>query len=170
VLVPGRRTGVVVLANSNTVPATAVAAAALDVARATADAGDEEGVAALRRLLPLGIAPVADVLAARGPEAAADELSRIGTMDPPAFDLDEDELFGDGVWGAIELHRTDLAWPQLRLWTDVRPGSSAAWGMTGWAHQVDGDADEAVRALTRALELDPGNDDASRILASLRPG
>jgi cytochrome c-type biogenesis protein CcmH/NrfG len=35
---------------------------------------------------------------------------------------------------------------------------------------VDGDADEAVRALTRALELDPGNDDASRILASLRAG
>jgi CubicO group peptidase (beta-lactamase class C family) len=169
VLVPGRRTGVVVLANSNTVPATAVAAAALDIALATSDAGDEDGIAALRRLLPLGIAPVADVLAAEGPSAAADELTRIGTLDPPAFDLDEDELFGDGVWGAIELHRTDLAWPQLRLWTGVRPDSSAAWGMTGWAHQVDGDTDEAVRALTRALELDPGNDDASRILASLRP-
>jgi hypothetical protein len=168
--VPERHTGVVVLANSNTVPATDIAAAALDIALATATAPrDDEGLAALRRILPLGIAPVADVLAEAGPEAAADELRRIGALDPPAFDLDEDELFGDGVWGAIELHRTDLAWPQLRLWTDVRPDSSAAWSMTGWAHQVDGDLEDAASALTRALALDPGNDDAARTLASLHP-
>jgi CubicO group peptidase (beta-lactamase class C family) len=66
VLVPDRRTGVVVLANSNTVPTSAIAAAALDVALAdvplaeasygtTEELGD--GVSALRTLLPRSSAP-----------------------------------------------------------------------------------------------------------------
>jgi CubicO group peptidase (beta-lactamase class C family) len=162
VLVPERRTGVVVMANSNTVPATALVAAALDVACG----GAGEGLRALRSVLPLGSGPVADVLVAAGPAAAAAELNRLTALDPPTFELDDD-MFEDGVWGAIELHRTELAWPLLRLWTEVRPSSPAAWTMTGWAHQVDGDLDRAVSALRRALDLDPDNDDASRILGDL---
>ena len=71
------------------------------------------------------------------------------------------------MWGAIELHRTSLVWPLLRVWTDVRPDSSAAWTMTGWAHQVDGHPDLARSLLQRALDLDPENDDAALIMSSL---
>lgn len=76
--------------------------------------------------------------------------------EPAEYALDEDE-FEKAVWGAIELHRTSLVWPLLRVWTSVRPNSSAAWTMTGWAHQVDGDPDRAQSILRRALDLDtPG--------------
>jgi CubicO group peptidase (beta-lactamase class C family) len=170
-LVPGRRTGVVVLANSNTVPLSTIAKAALDVALAgpsVRSGGPEvgDGVAALRSVLPLVVAPVAETLAESGPAAAAATLHRLAAADPAEHDLD-DEVFADAVWGAIELHRTDLVWPLLRLWTEARPSSSTAWSMTGWAHQVDGDHEPARRALGRALELDPGNDDAALVLGTL---
>lgn len=82
VLLPEQRVGVVVLANSNAVPTSNIAAAALDVAL-----GEESG---------------------------------------------------EAVWGAIELHRTDLVWPLLRVWTELRPDSSEARTMTDWARRVDG--------------------------------
>ena len=71
------------------------------------------------------------------------------------------------MWGAIELHRTSLVWPLLQVWTAVCPGSSTAWTMTGWAHQVDGRLDLARSLLQRALDLDPENDDAALILGNL---
>ena len=71
------------------------------------------------------------------------------------------------MWGAIELHRTGLAWPLLRVWTALRPGSSVAWTMTGWAHQVDGEPDLARTHLLRALDLDPENHDAALIMSGL---
>jgi hypothetical protein len=175
VLVPERRTGVVVLANSNTVPTGLVAKAALDVALAdvplsalSAVPPEElgEGVAAMRALLPPVVGPVAETLSESGPEAAVATFHRLAAAEPADFDLD-DEGFEDAVWGAIELHRASLVRPLLRVWTTVRPDSSAAWTMTGWAHQVDGDPDAARRLLGRALELDPGNADAALILSNL---
>jgi Flp pilus assembly protein TadD len=71
------------------------------------------------------------------------------------------------VWGAIELHRTSMVWPLLREWTALRPDSSAAWTMTGWAHHVDGQPDLARSLLRRALDLDPANDEAALILSNL---
>lgn len=161
-LVPERRTGVAVLANANTVPVSGIARAALDVALGTDPA---EGVAALRALLPSGVAGVARTLSASGPDAAAAELRRLAAADPPTLDLD-DELFVDAVWGAVELHRPDLVRPLLRLWSGQRPGSSPAWTMTGWAHLVDGDHDRGRALLTRALELDPGNEEAAALLGT----
>ena len=174
VLVPERRTGVVVLANSNTVPASAIAKAALDIALSDvlpAGSGgmpDEvgEGVATMRALLRPVVGPVADTLTTSGPDAARAELRRLSAVDPPELDLDDDG-FEDAVWGAIELHRTSLVWPLLRLWTELRPGSSTAWTMTGWAHQVDGDPYLARSLLRRALDLDPENRDAALIMTSL---
>ena len=162
VLVPGRQIGVVVLANSNTVPTGAVAAAALEIA--LADVG--EGVAALRAFLPPVVGPVAATLTTSGPDAARAEFHRLAAVEPAELDLD-DEGFTDAVWGAIELHRTSLVWPLLRVWTEVRPDSSAAWTMTGWAHQVDGQPDLARSLLRRALDLDPENDEAAQIMSSL---
>lgn len=163
VLVPDRRTGVVVLANSNTVPTSGIAAAALDLSLAD-PAGP--GVAAMRALLPSIVGPVAETLTASGPDAAAAAFHRLAAAEPAAFDLDDEE-FVKAVWGAIELHRTSLVWPLLRVWAEVRPHSSAAWTMTGWAHQVDGRADLARVLLRRALDLDPENEDAALILGSL---
>jgi CubicO group peptidase (beta-lactamase class C family) len=175
VLVPERRTGVVVLANSNTVPTSTVAAAALDVTLAdvphpmitgVTPAESGQGVAAMRALLPPVVGPVAETLTTSGPDAAAATFHRLAAVEPAEFDLD-DEGFIHAVWGAIELHRTSLVWPLLRVWTDVRPDSSAAWTMTGWAHQVDGHLDLARGLLRRALDLDPDNHEAAQIMSSL---
>jgi CubicO group peptidase (beta-lactamase class C family) len=175
VLVPDRRTGVVVLANSNTAPTWTISAAALDVVLAdpalSAISGatpDEPGagLAALRAMLPSVVGPVAEMLARSGPDAAAAAFHRLAAVEPAEFDLD-DEGFVDAVWGAIELHRTSLVWPLLRVWTELRPDSSAAWTMTGWAHQVDGQLDLARSLLRRALDLDPENHDAALIMSSL---
>ena len=177
VLVPERRTGVVVLANSNTVPTGAIAAAALDIVLADPAptelpgvSPDEwgEGVAELRAQLPPVVGPVAEKLVTSGPDAATAVFHRLAAAEPAELDL-TDEGFEDAVWGAIELHRTSLVWPLLRLWTTVRPDSSVAWTMTGWAHQVDGDVRLARSLLRRALDLDPANDDAALILGNLPP-
>ncbi|HET9946109.1 MAG TPA: serine hydrolase [Actinomycetes bacterium] len=176
VLVPDRRTGVVVLANSNTAPTWDLTAAALDIAltdgrhSATSRTTDEvgEGVAAMRAMLPPIVDPVAATLSSSGPEAAKAEFHRLAAVEPAEFDLDDDE-FDKAVWGAIELHRTDLVWPLLRVWTELRPDSSAAWTMTGWAHRVDGHHDEARSLLRRALDLDPENEDAVLIMSNLPP-
>ena len=167
VLVPDRRAGVVVLANSNTVPTSYLCAAALDLALATPD-GADGGVAAMRALLPPVVGPVAETLSGSGPEAAMAEFHRLAALEPAGFDLDDDGFEG-AVWGAIELHRTDLVWPLLRVWTELRPDSATAWTMSGWAHQVDGEPDLARSILRRALDLDPYNEDAALIMGNLPP-
>ena len=132
-----------------------------------------DGVAALRALLPSVVGPVAEALTTSGPDAAVATFHRLAAAEPAEFDLD-DEGFIDAVWGAIELHRTELVWPLLRVWTGLRPDSSDAWTMSGWAHQVDGRIDLARALLRRALDLDPENDgrraDLERAPTGLRRG
>jgi hypothetical protein len=91
----------------------------------------------MRALLPPVVGPVAETLRTSGADAAVAAFHRLAAVEPAELDLDDDG-FEDAVWGAIELRRTSLVWPLLRVWTEVRPDSSAAWTMTGWAHQVDG--------------------------------
>lgn len=177
VLLPQQGVGVVILANSNTVATSLIAQAALDVVLGSADEDDgpadpaarsRDGIDVLRSLLPPVVQPLAEVLSASGVDAATRAYEQLSTTDPVTHDLD-DEGFQDAVWGAIELHRTDLVWPLLRLWTQLRPESSAAWTMTGWAHAVDGEPDRARPLLGRALQLDPDNDEAALILGNLPP-
>jgi len=165
-LVPEQRTGVVVLANSNTVPTWDIVAAALDLALAPTGVSTDDGVAGLRALLPPVVGPVARALAREGPDAAAEVFRRLAAAEPAEYDVDDGE-FEKAVWGAIELHRTSLVWPLLRVWTGLRPDSSTAWTMTGWAHLVDGQDEPARVSLRRALDLDPDNDDAALILTTL---
>lgn len=115
---------------------------------------------------PLSSVRLPGFLTTTGPDAAIENFHRLAAIEPAEFDLD-DEWFIDAVWGAIELHRTSLVWPLLRVWTALRPDSSAAWTMTGWAQQVDGDLDQATRLLERALDLDPDNDDAALLLHNI---
>ncbi len=175
VLVPDRRTGVVVLANSNTLPTGSIAAAALDVVlsdvplAALQSAEPQElgdGFVQLDSLLPPVTRPLADALATTGAADAREIFHRLAEEGPARYDLD-DEVFIDAVWGAIELHHTELVWPLLRLWTDLRPDSSDAWTMTGWAHQVDSRHEQARQDLRRALDLDPDNAEAAQILSGL---
>jgi CubicO group peptidase (beta-lactamase class C family) len=166
VMVPELRTGVVVLANSNNIPAPDIAAAALDIALADVPlSAKPDGVTDLRAFPRSVVGPVAEVLRASGPEAAKVELGRLAGVEPAEFDLDEG--FVDATWGAMELHRPSLVWPLLRLWTDVRPDSSDAWTMTGCAHQLEGQLDLARSALRRAIDLNPENDDAAQILSKI---
>lgn len=155
VLVPDRATGVVVLANSNTAPTGAVARAVLDVALDLPQHAGDTDPPRLDSLLPPVTVLLGRALAESGADAAVDAYHRLTSAVPATVDVD-DECFVDGVWGAIELHRPDLVRPLLDVWTTVRPGSSQAWAMTGWAHLVDGDTGPAAELLQRALDLDPG--------------
>ncbi|TCC06044.1 serine hydrolase domain-containing protein [Kribbella soli] len=167
VLVPELRTGVVVLANSNSIPASDIAAAALDIALADVPlSAKPDGMTDLRAFPRSVVGPVAEVLTTSGPDAAKVEFRRLAAVEPAEFDLD-DGGFVDATWGAVELHRPGLVWPLLRMWTDLRPDSSDAWTMTGCAHQLDGQLDLARSALRRAIDLDPENDDAAQILSKV---
>jgi CubicO group peptidase (beta-lactamase class C family) len=155
-LLPDLATGVVVLANSDTAPLGTLVRAALDLALG----GPAGRTAAPATPFTL---PVAAALASRGTDAAVETFHRLAPAEPGQADVQVEEA----VWGAIELHRTDLVRPLLDVWTTARPDSSPAWTMTGWAHLVDGETDRAATLLRRALDLDAGNDDAAALLRGL---
>lgn len=157
VMVPDLGLGVAVLANCNTAPVFGLTRAVLDVLLGTEPADPP--------LQPLTVR-LAPVLAESGIPAAVDLYRRLAAADPRAVEVDE-ENFIEAVWGAIELHRTDLAWPVLEVWRQVQPESSEAWFCTGWACEVDGRRAAAVQHLRRAVGLDPDNDDAVALLARL---
>ena len=176
VLVPERRTGVVVLANSNTVPTSTIAAAALDIALADPALGSpvRRPRSRARAWRPCARCCLRSSAPSprRWPRQVRTPQRRPSTDWPrPSRPSSTSTTTSStkAVWGAIELHRTSLVWPLLRVWTAVRPDSSAAWTMTGWAHQVDGDLDLARSLLRRALDLDPENEDAALILGNLPP-
>lgn len=154
-IVPELGAGVVVLANCNTAPTFTITKAALS-ALAGEDPGDPP--------LPPVTVPLATVLVGDGVDAAVDLFHRLTAEDPPRFDPGPDG-FEEAIWGVIEMHRTDLAWPLLGLWERVAPDSSGLWLMTGWAHGVEGRREQAIEHLNRSLELDPENEEAAVLLA-----
>ncbi|WP_134772560.1 serine hydrolase domain-containing protein [Ornithinimicrobium flavum] len=101
--------------------------------------------------------------------ARAVELYRRLEAEGAAYDLGEDG-FADAVWGVIEMHRTDLAWPLLEVWATVQPDSAQMELSTGWAHEIDGRREQAVQHLSRAVELDPEDEEASTMLRQLAAG
>jgi hypothetical protein len=145
VLVPERRTGVVILANSNTVPTSYLASAVLDIALADpaqsvvagvtpAELG--EGVAAMRALLPPVVGPVAEALSTSGPDAAAEVFRQLTAAVPAGFDLDDDG-FIDAVWGAIELHLDPENDEDAMIMSNLpSAGLDELWCSSRWAAQV----------------------------------
>ena len=134
---------------------------ALDLPQDTAD-----DRASTRCCQPITV-PVGSVLVeVRGQALRSTTYHRLDAAVPAQVDVD-DGCFVDAVWGAIELHRPELVRPLLDVWTTVRPDSSQAWAMTGWAHLVDGDTGPAAELLRRAVDLDPGNEDAAALLRGL---
>lgn len=101
--------------------------------------------------------------------ARAVELYRRLEAEGAAYDLGEDG-FADAVWGVIEMHRTDLAWPLLEVWATLQPDSAQMELSTGWAHEIDGRREQALQHLSRAVELDPEDEEASTMLRQLAAG
>ena len=151
VLVPERRTGVVVLANSNTVPTWAVAAAALDIALADpaprrlrcdargarrGDGGDARVAAPGRRPRRRGVGHRRGRTPQRRPSTDWPRPTR-----PSSTSTTTSSRRPCGERSSC----TARAWsgPSCGVWTALRPDSSTAWTMTGWAHQVDGQPDLA---------------------------
>lgn len=157
VLLPELGLGVTVLANSNTAPMRTLTAAALDVLL------HHEPSPPPPPPVTVALAPVFNTA---GASAAADLYRRLATADPPTLDLEQDGL-EDAVWGLVEMHRTDLAWPLLDLWRTIRPESSSACFMAGWAHATDSRHARAIELLQRAVALDPDNADAATMLRRL---
>lgn len=157
VVLPEERIGVGVLVNANTAPVLGILRGVLDVLL-----GEEP-----TDPVPPVTVPLAEVLAESGVAAAVEAYGEHAAADPPGHDLS-----GDGfealVWGAIEMRRSDLVGDVLELWRTVQPDCASAWTMTGWAQRLDGDVDAARVSLERALELDPEDEDAARLLAELR--
>ena len=106
------------------------------------------------------VGPVAETLTASGPDAAAAAFHRLAGAEPVEFALDDDQ-FVNAVWGAMELHRTRMVWPLLRLWTVLRPDSSTALTMTRLGPSGRRGPQLAKSLLRRALGLDPDNDEAA---------
>ena len=158
-LLPDRGTGVVVLANSNTAPIRAVVRAALDLALDLPTEATEVDA----QLQPITAAGGGSPRR-RGARRLRSRRSTGWSARVPAQVDADDGHFEDAVWGAIELHRPELVRPLLDVWTTVRPDSSQAWAMTGWAHLVDGDTRPAAELLRRAVDLDPENDEAAALL------
>ncbi|MFK5632959.1 serine hydrolase [Ornithinimicrobium sp. LYQ103] len=156
VLLPDLGLGVTVLTNGNTAPITTLTRAALDTLL---------GLEPPPPPLPPVTVPLAPVLEGYDVHAASDLYRQLAAADPPTVDVEEG--FADAVWGLIEVHRTDLAWPLQELWRLVQPRSAVSWFMTGWAHQIDGHRQTAVEHLRRSVELDPDDDEATTMLRRL---
>lgn len=159
-IVPDLGAGVAVLANSNTAPTFSITKAALDVLY-----GQDPPVPPT----PPVTVPLAEVLGKEGVDAAVDHYHRLADEDPLRFDLGPDG-FEEAIWGVIEMHRTDLAWPLLQLWGRVHPDSSGLWLMAGWAHANEGRRELAIEHFHRSLELDPDNAEAATMLQHYTSG
>ncbi|WP_154794822.1 serine hydrolase domain-containing protein [Occultella kanbiaonis] len=159
-LVPELRGAVVLLANSNSVPLATLTRAALDVL--LGEGVDEFEVPTTPITVPVGA-----VLAEHGVFAAIAEYRRLA--DDPTYDASPD-VFMDAAWAAIEVYRSDTVRPLLETWTRVQPDSAQAWEATGWADLHEGDREAATTHLRRALSLDPGAEDAARLLRRAERG
>jgi tetratricopeptide (TPR) repeat protein len=87
-----------------------------------------------------------------------------GTM---AYDLSENGLITMGQ-GTINADRADNAIAWLNLNLEFYPKSSRTYQALGQAYQKKNDKDNAIKALEKAVELDPNNNQAKAALAQLK--
>jgi hypothetical protein len=87
-----------------------------------------------------------------------------GTM---AYDLSENGLITMGQ-AAINGDRADNAIGWLNLNLEFYPKSSRTYQVLAQAHQKKNDKDNAIKALEKAVELDPNNNQAKQQLQQLK--
>ena len=111
-----------------------------------------------RKLLP--------VIDAKGLDAAVALYEQLRTSDARTYDFSEPELNGLG-YTLLSRGSHANAIRVFELNTQRFPSSSNAFDSLGEAFAKAGKREEAVRAYTRALELDPGNLNAQAMLRQL---
>ena len=110
-----------------------------------------------------------DAVNAKGLDSAVAQYRELrtkyaGTM---AYDMSESGLIAMAQ-AAVEADRPDnaLAWLNLNL--EFYPKSSRTYQIMAQAHQKKNDKDAAIKALEKAVELDPNNNQAKAQLQQLK--
>jgi CubicO group peptidase (beta-lactamase class C family) len=109
---------------------------------------------------------LADVIKNRGVEAGIQEYQRLKATQRATYNFSEPELNSLGYELLGEGER-EAAVRVFQLNTTEFPRSSNAYESLGEAYQKAGQKEPAIRAYGKALELDPKNMDARRMLKSL---
>jgi hypothetical protein len=107
---------------------------------------------------------VAPVVLERGVEAALAELAKLPA---DTWDVGERALNAVGYELMLRRHRADLALEVFRINAERYPGSANVWDSLGEAHLRSGDRVQALASYRKALELDPHNAQAAKVVREL---
>jgi hypothetical protein len=102
----------------------------------------------------------------QGVAAAVREYERVRQEDPARV-LFNDEPMRELGWDLMSQGRLDAALEVLTLNVEAYPGSSGAHGMLAEAYDRIGEREQAIESCRTALELDPDNEDAARLLTQI---
>ena|SRR3989441_135057 len=109
---------------------------------------------------------IADVIKSRGVEAGIQEYHRLKATQPETFDFSETELNSLG-YQLLGQGERQAAVRIFDLNTKEFPTSSNTYDSLGEAYQKIGQKKQAIQAYKKAVELDPHNLNAQRMLKSL---
>jgi hypothetical protein len=106
------------------------------------------------------------VVLERGVEAALVELAKLPA---DTWDVGERALNALGYELLLRRGRTDLALEVFRINADRHPGSANVWDSLGEAYLKAGHREQAAASYRKALELNPHNEQAAKVLRELVP-
>lgn len=117
---------------------------------------------------PIGVALV-DILLEEGVDAAVQRYRTWKREVPEEYEFDQWELNGIG-YGLLTRDRVKDAIRIFELNVEVYPDESNPYDSLGEAYMIAGDKERAIENYEKSLELNPGNDNARRMLERLREG
>ena len=88
---------------------------------------------------------------------------------PEAYFVSENEMNSMG-YRLLGENKVEEAIEVLRINTEVFPDSWNVWDSLGEAYMVNGAKELAIESYERSLELNPGNQNAHRMLSKLKGG
>lgn len=121
------------------------------------------------RPLTLG-AEISEAYRKEGLEPAIMHLSKLKEeyYGKGVYNFESDEVLADFGNALMDSSKTDEAMRVFKLNTEKFPESSRAWSSLAAAQMKTGDNAEATKAFEKALELDPRNRYAKRMLEELK--
>lgn len=118
-------------------------------------------------------APQAEVMERLAPAFATHDPARIamafvsmGDYGVPAADIVESSINATG-YRHLENGEIDAAISVFEINTETFPLSANAWDSLGEATMRKGDKESAIHCYRKSLRLDPGNDNAARMIERL---
>ena len=105
-------------------------------------------------------------IAASGIDQAARQYYDVKAASPATYNLDEDELNALG-YQLIQANRFRQAIRIFQLNVEAYPGSANTYDSLGEAYMDDGDKSQAIANYQRSLQLNPGNNNAVKMLQKL---